>query len=276
VLAGAVTSIAISAGPAPPATVAAALGLDGDDAVAELDRRRDEAIAVLTARCMVERGQRYVPVPAPAPAVPDADLAPVAWAARWGFGVSTSVGRGSVAAAPDPNRAHAASLSVTAERRYRAALYGGNDGPGCAATATDRVMGLRDRLLAPLREELAALDRTIDADPLVRAATLAWRRCVSGPARIRDADPGALGPRLAARFGVRLAGATGWRALMLLQAEERSVATAVARCDAELVAARAIAAAPHEARFVRRHGPQLRAIGTVIGDLEAALPTLPP
>jgi hypothetical protein len=142
--------------------------------------------------------------------------------------------------------------------------------------ATDRVMGLRDRMLAPLRADLEDLRRAIDADPAVRAASMAWRRCVTDRAGLVDPDRTTLGPRLVERYAARVSAGVRGIGLILLQAEERAVALAVARCDEAFSAARTEAGAPYEARFVRRHGPRLRAIGAAIRELETTLPTLPP
>src|SRR4029453_5545274 len=70
-------------------TIAGVLALDrpGED----LDRRRAEAVAALVARCMAGLGLTWTPWVEPTPTVPDAELDPAAWAARWGFGVSTTV-----------------------------------------------------------------------------------------------------------------------------------------------------------------------------------------
>jgi hypothetical protein len=267
-------SAAMSAGPAPPSTLAAALRLDTPGSGDSLDRRREAAIAARTADCMAALGLVYEPVPAPPPRIPDAELDPVAWSARWGFGVTTSAAWSPEPAHQDPNATYAAALPPALRDRYRAALYGDAAGPGCIAVSTDRVLGLRARVLAPLRPDLKALQRAVEADPAVRAATTTWRRCIVRATGIADPERASLGARLIEGFAAR--GATPGIALSTLQAEERRVATAVARCESEFSAARMRAAVPHETRFVRRHWPQLRAIGQVIRDAEEALPTVPP
>jgi hypothetical protein len=267
-------SVAMSAGPAPPATLAAALAFDAPGSAGTLDRRREAAVAERTAECMAALGLAYEPVPEPPPQIPDAELDPVAWSARWGFGVSTSATWAAGRPRPDPNAAYAAGLAPGPRDRYRAALYGDGRTPGCIAAATDRVLGLRARVLAPLRPDLDALHREVESDPAVRAAAATWRRCVTSATGIVDPERASLGARLVAAFVARLA--TSDIALPALQVEERRVATAVARCESEYSAARMRAAAPHEARFVRRHWPRLRAITQVIRDAEAALPTLSP
>lgn len=272
----AIGSVALPAEPTTPSTVAATLALDELGSTAALDRRREAAIEVLTARCMTRNDLPYEPNPAVAPVIPDAALDPLRWAARWGFGVSTAVGYQPVSAQPDPNQAYAATLPSAQRERYLGTLLGDGTGSGCRASATERVMGLRDRLLAPLRGELDALRRRIDADPAVHAAALAWRRCVTSGTGVADPDRATLGPRLIERYAAVVAAGVRGTGLVLVQAEERTVATAVARCDLAFIDARTRAGTPYEARFVRRHGPRLRAIGAAIRDLEAALPTIPP
>src|SRR6185312_12074130 len=85
-----------------PTTVAAALGLGSD---AALDERRSVAVAVLTTACMRRLGLEWTPVVATVPTVPDADLGPVAWADRWGFGISTAVAQPTRQPDMDPNLA---------------------------------------------------------------------------------------------------------------------------------------------------------------------------
>ena len=168
----------LSAAPDRPTTVAAALGLDRADPA--LDGRRAEAVAILIADCMRRPGLQWTAVPEPAPAVPDGSLDPVAWARRWGFGLSTMVGSRSDPASVDANVAPLEAEDPSVREAYRRALHGGDGSPGCHATATDAVFGARDRLLAPLRPGLDALDARIAADPETQRAVATWRTCV-GP-----------------------------------------------------------------------------------------------
>jgi hypothetical protein len=262
-----------------PVTVAAALGLDDDPA---LDDRRAQAVAVLIADCMRQRGLRWTAVPEPAPPIPDAELDPVAWARRWGFGLSTMVGTQVPPAPADANAApiEASEVSDPAVREaYRLALHGAAGSPGCHATATDAVFGARDRLLAPLRPALEALDARIATDPETQRAAAAWRTCVRPITAGLDADRRSLPGALLERYDARVSGLSGVRSiagLAALQADERRVATVVAECERAFAAARASAAARHEADFVAEHGTALSSIGAAIRAGEAALPTLPP
>ena len=89
----------------------------------------------------------------------DAGLDPVNWAARWGFGVSTVVGRPEPVSVPDPNLQAEAAMPAEDRDAYRAAL----DGPaGCRTIATDTVViaagahvarldGLPDAARVPVR-----------------------------------------------------------------------------------------------------------------------------
>lgn len=270
----------LSGGAGPrPATVAAALGLDpaGDD----LDRRRRDAVAVLIARCMTRHGFAWKPWVEEPPSVPDPDLAPVAWAEHWGFGISTVVGRPGAVEAGDPNLATLGGLPPDGRDALRRALYGDRVGPGCNAMATDEVYGLRERLLAPLRPALDGLDARIAADPGAITLVSAWRTCVdpvtSGIAPVERAE---LPARLMVTISDRLAALgrspAAVAGLAAIQTEERRTATVLARCEDAFSAGRSLVAAPHEAAFTLEHGDALREIGAEIRAQEAALPTLPP
>jgi hypothetical protein len=261
-----------------PATVADALALD--PAGVDIDARRSEAVAVLLARCMTEHGLSWTPWVEPTPSVPDPELEPIAWAERWGFGVSTLVGR-AVDVRGDPNLVAMDGLRPAEQERYRAAVSGTSPTDvGCQRSATDAVHGLRDRLLAPLRPALTDLDGRIAADPAARRAVDAWRRCALPVADGEVAERPTLGPALVQRFVASMeqlgAAARSVAGLAALQAEERRVAAALARCEAAFSEARADIARSFEKAFVTEHRAELERIGAAIRDAEAALPTLPP
>ncbi len=260
--------------PNEPTRLVDALGLR--DADPGLDRRRSEAVAVLTAACMADHGFVYLPVVEAPPAIPDADLGPVAWAERWGFGVSTSIDAAPPPPQPDPNLEAVGRMPPGERDRYLVALHGpAAGGGGCHGKAVDAVLGLRDRALAPLARELDALEAAIDGDPGTVALLGAWRDCVR-PAGFAAADRSTLGSRLIDAFAARVAVAGDRTALAAIQAEERAVATVVAHCEVAYAAGRDAVAAVHEAPFVRAHLVWLRSIGAGIRAAEAALPTLPP
>lgn len=262
-----------------PATVQAALGLDRPDTT--IDRRRAEAVAVLTARCMARLGIPWRPIPEPLPSVPDPTLGPIAWADRWGFGLSTMVGDrplgtlGPLLAPSEPSPSTTADAQPSVVQR---ALHGDAGTPGCQATATETVYGLRDRLLRPLRTELDALQRAIVADVGLSRALAAWRTCVAAVADGLGLDRRSLPAALVLRWTRRLAAlpADDSAGLVRLQAAERRDAGALARCELAYTTARTAVAAPYEARFVERHWTTLDTIGRQIAAAEASLPTLPP
>jgi hypothetical protein len=272
------TTVLPDAAVARPATVADALAIEPPGPA--LDRRRAEATAVLVAACMAGHGMPWEPVPEPPPAVPDPDLSPVDWARRWGFGVSTMIGRPEQDPARDPNLASIAAAPPDERDAYRRALLGDASSPGCHATASTSVYGLRDRLLAPLRMSLQALDARIAADPAAARAVAGWRTCVGPVAADLAADrrtlPGALLERFASRSAAIGRGIGGLVGLAALQADERRVATVLARCEVEFTEARAVAAARHEAAFVDERRDTLASIGAAIRAAESALPTMPP
>jgi hypothetical protein len=269
----------LSGGPhAMPPTVAGTLALDVPGI--DMDRRRAEAVALLVSACMNERGLDWEPWVEPPPAVPDADLAPVEWAERWGFGVSTTAGGDAPVAPVDPNLRRSASAPPDVRDGYRRALHGGSGVTGCQGAATTEVYGLRERLLAPLRPALVALESRVAADPAARRLVASWQACV-GP--VADGVPRhrpTFAARLIERFGRRMVAlGSGVRSIpgrAALQADERRVAAIVARCDVAYDARRTAVAASHEAVFVAANRPALERIGAAIRAAEAALPTLPP
>jgi hypothetical protein len=125
---------------------------------------------------------------------------------------------------------------------------------------------------------LDALQRAIEADVGLAHALARWRTCVAEVAgdlgRDRRSLPAALIERWARRLAALPPGDPA--ALDRLQAAERRDAGILARCEVAYTTARAVVAAPYEARFVERHWTALDAIGRQIAAAEAALPTLPP
>jgi hypothetical protein len=272
-LAGLALATAILAGGhGRPATVAAALGLDAPDPPG-LARRRAIAVATLTAECMARLGLTWAPIPDPEPTIPDPDLDPVAWADRWGFGISTTIGTPPSVADPDANLAALAGASDATRDRYAVALDGGEGRGGCRTTATETVHGLRDRLLTPLRGALAALDRAIAADPRIAAAAADWARCVAPVAGGLAPDRRTLAPTLTTDIARALSTSRPLaRHLRRIREEERRVAGRLARCEVAYASRRAAVAARHEAAFVAAHRVALEAIGTAIRAAEATLP----
>lgn len=256
-----------------PTTVAEALGIGQD---ATLDRRRALAVALRTHACMAALGLPHDPVPEPPPPIPDAHLDPVAWAARWGFGIATSVRVPAPMLAPDPNADRLATMTGAERARYTVALYGEGRGRdrslGCHGTAVDAVYGLRDRALEPLRERLDALRTTIDGDPAIPALDAGWDACVRSLG-IPLTDRSTLIDRMRRSFTERTAAVQADARLVAAVAEEeRRIASGIARCEATHAAGMAAISAPYEARFVATYRSLLARIGARIQTAEAAYP----
>ena len=268
---GLATVVLSGARPA-PLTVAATLGLDETG----LEARRSDAVAVLTARCMTSLGFDWTPIPDPPPSIPDASLDPVAWADRWGFGVSTMIDQPVPTPLPDPDLEALDRLPADQQTAVRAALHGSTDRPGCAETSNEQVFGLRERAMASIRPALAELDAEIAADPAASKALDTWQSCVASISDWLPADRRTLGAALSQRFVDRTEATRDPIDLAAVQADERSTAGVLARCEAAFAEARTAVAAPHEAAFVRRHRLELETIGAAIRATEAAWPTLEP
>ncbi len=274
---GLATSVLSGRPDAVPGTVAGALAADVPGI--DMDRRRAEAVAALVAACMTDHGVDWEPWVEPPPSVPDADLPPIHWAARWGFGVSTSAGQTATVTPVDPNLRRQGVAPPDVRDTYRRALHGEGGAVGCQAAATTEVYGLRERLLAPMRPALLELDRRIAADPSARHLLASWQACVGSVAPDLPPDRRTLAAQLIETYGSRTAslgsGTRSIAALAALQADERRVAGVLAQCDAAYDAERAVVAAPHEAAFVAANLPALERIGAAIRAAEAALPTVP-
>jgi hypothetical protein len=275
-----VTLVAVLPATAPPRlprTVAQALG---DDPARDrlVQRRSAEAIAVRTADCLRRAGIPAVPVLESDPPVPDADLPPIAWAERWGFGVSTAVDAPVASPQPDPNLVAADQAGPGGRARFLAAFLGRAGQPGCHETASTSVLGLRDRVTAPLHAAFRDLEAEIDADPAMTAVLTAWRACVRPVApSLADGPRSAVMPALLEAFAARVAALPGSDArLREIQDDERRVATTIARCEVAYAAAREAAAAPHERAFVVAHRAELAEMRGAIEREVAGWPTLPP
>ena len=133
-------------------------------------------------------------------------------------------------------------------------------------------------LLAPLEPDLRAMQAAIGAHPRMTDVTNQWRACLARDG-IQGADRASTVPTLVASLSERLhalASRPGDGSLADLQADERRLATAVARCETAFIAARATIAAAYERRFVQDHRSVLDAIRQALEAADAALPTLPP
>ena len=185
-------------------TLADTLGIEPP--TADLDTAGAQRRSRCSGACMARQGLRWEPIAEAPPAVPDAELGPVAWAERWGFGVSTMVGRSQPSAAVDPNLSRLETAGALERDAYRRALHGDGRGRGCMAVATSAVYELRDRLLRPLAEDLAALQARILADPDSIRIDAAWRRCVAAVASGLVLDRRTLPTALFQRYAARVEG----------------------------------------------------------------------
>ena len=187
---------AVLSGVRPATTIEGALALEGGPG---LDARRAAAVAASVTACMERLGLDWQPVPEPIPSVPDADLDPVAWADRWGFGVSTTAEAPIPSSTPDPNLQALERLTPADRTAARAALHGSSRQPGCLEAASAAVYQDRERALAPLRTALADLEASIEADPATVRGVATWRGCVAGVSGGATLERATLGPALLRR-----------------------------------------------------------------------------
>ncbi len=158
---------------------------------------------------MARLGLPYREHAEPPPTVPDADLGPREWAARWGFGISTSVGAPvELPPVADPNLAYIDSLPAARREAYRAALFGNGASPGCNGESNEAVYGRHDRLLRPLATELADLERRIAEDGRTIEADRRWLACMSG-GTFRPSSRRGFGREAIAFISARLETVTG-------------------------------------------------------------------
>jgi hypothetical protein len=162
-----------------PVGLAAYLGWR-DARTPELAAREARVVQHRIAACMGTLGLPYREFVDPPPAIPDADLGPREWAAKWGFGVSTSVGFvNAMPPATDPNLAYIDSLVPSDRETYRAALFGSATKPGCNGQANALVYGRHDRLLAGLAPDLARLEDQVVGDARSVEADAGWMACIA-------------------------------------------------------------------------------------------------
>jgi hypothetical protein len=132
--------------------------------------------------------------------------------------------------------------------------------------------------LAPLDDDLAAMRRAIAGDPAGFVAVQAWGRCAAA-AGIDTADRAttvqALMRRLVADLD-RIIASGSRTALTVLQAEERRLATALARCEKAYASTMTLVRDPYERRFVVEHRAELDRIREAFERGEMSWPTLPP
>jgi hypothetical protein len=222
-------------------------------------------------------GHAWLPIVEPVPSIPDASLDPVAWADRWGFGISTEADRPTASPMPDGNLEALARASPSTRAAIVAAVHGTAASPGCAERANEEVYGLRTRALAPLRAALDQLRSAIDGDPAGLAAVASWRACVAAVSGDLALDRATLPAALLDRAARRYQEVRSHRAdLASAQRDERRTAGVVARCEVAFAAARSRIAARYEGPFVARHREQLEAIASAIRSTEAAWPSAPP
>ncbi len=249
--------------------------------------REAQAVQHRIGACMAALGLPYIEFVEPELEIPDQDLGPRDWAAKWGFGISTSVGVAHPRlAAPDPNLSHVEALPLPEGESYRAALFGTASSPSCIRDANDAIYGRHDRLLAGLAPALTGLEEGIAADPRTVDADARWRSCATSSA-LRPSSRRAFGREAIDEIGRRLEAIMGpppgvadfdRNALERLQALEIDIALRGIDCDDVVRPVLESVRLEYEARFVEAHRAELddlKARANVL-DAEFGLAPAPP
>ena len=209
---------------------------------------------------------------------------PRAWAAKWGFGVSTSVGV--VSATPpaaDPNLAYVDSLTPAQGEAYRAALFGSSTEPGCNRQANELIYGRHDRLLAGLAPDLARLEDQIAHDARIVDADARWMACIA-TASFRPSSRQHFGQEAIDLLTRRLEDIMGpppgdpdvdVSALARLQAFEIDLALRGFDCDEGVRAVSEAVRLEHESQFVDDHRAALDDVKAQAVRLDAELGLAP-
>jgi hypothetical protein len=233
-----------------------------DAQTAERAAREARVVQDRIAACMAALGLPYREFVDPPPAIPDAELGPREWAAKWGFGVSNSIGvLNAMPPATDPNLAYVDSLAPNDQGAYRVALFGSSGRPGCNDQANAAVYGRHDRLLAGLAGDLADLETRIAADPRSVEADAGWMACLSS-ASFRPSSRGRFGQEAIDLLTRRLEAIMGpppgdpgfdRSTLEALQTFEIELAVRGFDCDEQVRAIGEAVRLEYEARFVEDH-----------------------
>lgn len=250
----------------------------------ELAAREERVVQHRIAACMGGLGLPYRESVEPPPGIPDADLGPSDWAAKWGFGVSTSVGvLNATPPATDPNLAYIESLAPEPGAAYRAALFGSDAVPGCNARANELVYGRHDRLLAGLAPDLARLEDKIARDARIVDADARWMACISTPS-FRPSSRRRFGQEAIELVTRRLEAVMGpppgkpdvdRSALARLQAFEIELALRGFDCDEGVRPVSEAVRLEHESRFVEDHRAALDDVKARAARLDAELGLAP-
>lgn len=242
-------------------------------------RNEEARVQTLIKQCMEQQGWQYT-VTDPASNIVELDLNSEQFAKENGYGVSTLFGTGvGFTPADDPNQKYIEALSERDREAYQRALYGelppstgGESGQaaivgvgslgGCLGKANKEVRGDQAEPDPKVFEQLADVEKRVQADPRMVQAWAKWSECMAKSGfryRNEDAVRADLQARLTkitgANFGsgfggggvVAIPGRSGGvadslgqpdydqAALAALQSDERRIASAGFACRAEHV-----------------------------------------
>ncbi len=177
------------------------LGLD-----AQGQRRLQQRIGEEIQKCMKSEGFKYFPSDAAAgmQLTADGELDQKAFAAKWGYGISTFVDPNDPTKSrlgADKNTEYAAKLSAADRKAYQQALVGSADGnaspqtilagKSCLAKSTKSMFGDITKIFALSSKYQKEIDAKINTNPKVIEAMKKWSSCMKSAGFIYDKDSSA-------------------------------------------------------------------------------------
>lgn len=174
------------------------LGLD-----AQGQRRLQQRIGEEIQKCMKLEGFKYFPMDASAglQLTADGQLDEKAFAAKWGYGISTFIDPNDPSKSrlgEDKNTGYVAKLSVADRKAYQQALVGSADGnaspqtilagKSCLAKSTKSMFGDITKIFALSSKYQKEIDAKINTNPKVIEAMKKWSACMKSAGFTYDRD----------------------------------------------------------------------------------------
>lgn len=260
---GAVVLALGSSGPPPSSTISTFFGWDDREVGLRRLRETDARIQQFIHECMDAKGYDYIEHVPEWTDSPASLLSPEQYAATYGFGI-TDPPPAEVIIDPDPNQMVLDALTPLRQQSFIRALRKqpsfGRYGAGCEGWANQSVYGWQEQLLRPVETAVERLGAGASLDPRAVEGQAQWVSCVrDGGFEIERPDQieSFLMDTIKTRLGATPSTSPEWENL---RAHERKLATALARCNAQLDKVRSAIARELEGRFILQNYSQLATI----------------